>query len=107
MSSSSTDKREVRKFGLVAFLFFGCLGALGLWRQKPFVSYLFCFFSFAGIGFVVFPDPLKPVYAGWLRVTRFIGKVVTSVILTLAYLLVITPSALIKRLFSGRSLPTG
>ena len=48
---------------------------------------------------------MKPVHALWLRIAHFLGKVVTAIILTLAYYLVITPAALIKRLFGGAQFP--
>jgi len=85
---NSTDTKTIRKFGLVALVFFGCLSALGLWKEKPLPFYL-----------------LRPVYVGWLKTAHFLGRVVTTLILTLDYYLVITPSALIKRLFGGAPLP--
>jgi hypothetical protein len=105
MNSSSTDRKQIRKFGVIAFVFFGCLCALGLWRQKPIATYLFGFLSLLGIGFVLLPSLLKPVYDAWLKIAHLIGRIVNMVILTLAYYLVITPSALIKRVFGGRPLP--
>ncbi len=106
MNSSSTNKKEIRKFGIIAFVFFGCLCALGLWRQKPFAIYLFGVLSLLGMGFILLPALLKPVYDAWLRIAHIIGRTVTIVMLTLAYYLVITPSALIKRIVGGRPLPT-
>ena len=105
MISYSTDTREIRKFGTIALIFFGLLCGLGLYLDKTLPVYLFGFLAALGVGFVLLPARLRPVYAGWLKVAHFLGKVVTLMILTLAYYLVITPSALIKRLFSGRPLP--
>ncbi|MGD8230087.1 MAG: hypothetical protein PVI20_20090 [Desulfobacteraceae bacterium] len=105
MNSSSTNKKEIRKFGIIAFVFFGCLCALGLWRQKPVAIYLFGVLSLLGMGFILLPSLLKPVYDTWLRIAHLIGRAVTIVMLTLAYYLVITPSALIKRIVGGRPLP--
>jgi hypothetical protein len=105
MNSSSTNKKEIRKFGIIAFVFFGCLCALGLWRQRAVPIYLFGVLSLLGIGFILLPTPLKPVYNAWLRIAHLIGRTVTVVMLALAYYLVITPSALIKRIFGGRPLP--
>ena len=99
---NSIDKKEVRKFGVVAFLFFGGLCALGLWLEKPIPSSFFGFLSFIGLGFILFPTGLRPVYSGWLKISHFVGKLITVVMLTLAYYLVITPSALIKSLIGGR-----
>lgn len=89
----------------MALIFFGCLSILGIWMRKPIPTYLFGFLSILGCGFVLLPSHMGPVYAIWLRIAHFIGKIVTTLILTLAYYLVITPSALIKRLFGGRPLP--
>jgi len=105
MSSNSTNTAEIRRFGLVALVFFGCLCALGLWMKKPIPTYLFGFLSFLGFCFVLIPSPLRPVYVGWLRIAHFVGRIVTTLILSLAYCLVITPSALIKRVLGGRPLP--
>jgi hypothetical protein len=102
---NSTDNRETRKFGLVALIFFGCLCALGLWKNKLVPTYLFGSLTILGLGFILIPAQLKPVHAAWLKLAHFLGRIITALILTLAYYLVITPSALIKRLFGGRPLP--
>jgi len=101
MNSSSTDIKEIRKFGLIALIFFGCLCALGLWSKKPLPAYLFGFMSILGFSFILIPSRLRPVYAVWMKIAHFLGRIVTTLILTLAYYLVATPSALIKRLFGG------
>jgi len=105
MNSNSTDKKEIRKFGLVAFLFFGGLCGLGIWTQKPLPTYLFGTLCFLGLCFILFPAFTRPIYSAWLKVAHFIGRMITTLMLALAYYLVITPSGLIKRLFGGRPLP--
>ena len=105
MSLNSTDSKTIRKFGIVALIFFGCLSALGLWKEKPLPFYLFGLLSAMGLGFLMIPNTLRPVYLGWMKIAHFMGRVVTTLILALAYYLVITPSALIKRIFGGAPLP--
>jgi len=73
--------------------------------KKPLPSYLFGFLSILGFGFIVIPAHLRPVYTGWLKIAHFLGRLLNILILALAYYLVITPSALIKRLFGGTPLP--
>jgi len=104
-NSNSTEKKDIRKFGLIALIFFGSLCALGMWRQKPIPIYLFGTLATLGLGFLLIPGPLRPLYKGWLRVAHFIGKTITVILLSVAYYLVITPSAMIKRVFGGRPLP--
>ena len=105
MISSSTEIKEIRKFGIIAFLFFGSLCVLGIWRQKALPIYIFGSLFTLGIGFIVLPGVLRPVYEIWIKVAHGIGTCMTMVILTIAYYLIITPTALIKRLFGGRPLP--
>lgn len=105
MSSSSTDTKEIRKFGTIAFVFFGFLAGLVLWRGKFYLTYVFGSFSLAGLGLLIFPSPFSPIYYIWLKIAHFIGRIITGLILMLAYYLVITPSAVLKRLFGGRPLP--
>ena len=67
--------------------------------------YLFGLLSSMGLGFLMIPNTLRPVYLSWMKIAHFLGKVFTTLILVIAYYLVITPSALIKRLFGGAPLP--
>jgi hypothetical protein len=105
MTSPSTEPGRIRVFGLVAFLFFGCLSALGFWRERQALGLFFGALSAAGLGLLLLPEPLSPLYRAWLRTARVIGAGVTAVVLAVAYYLVITPSGLIKRIFGGRPLP--
>jgi hypothetical protein len=73
--------------------------------EKPLPIYLFGTLSALGLGFILFPHQLRPAFAAWLKIAHFLGRVVTTLILTLAYYLVITPAAIIKRLFGGTPLP--
>jgi hypothetical protein len=106
VSLNSTETKQIRIFGLVALIFFGSLCSLGIWLGKPVPTYLFGTLSALGIGFLLFPNQLRPVFKAWLKIAHFLGRVVTTLILALAYYFVITPSALIKRIFGGTPLPT-
>ena len=105
MNSTLISNREIQKFGLIAVVFFGCLCLLGLWMNKPLPTYLFGSLCMLGFGFIIFPSRLRPVHAAWLKIALFLNKMVTVLILTLVYYLLITPLALIKRLFGGHPLP--
>ena len=105
MNSNSTDSKEIQKFGVIAFFFFGSLCALGVLNNKFLPIYIFGSLSILGLGFILIPSPLRPIYTAWLKIAHFIGRIITILILTFAYYLIMTPSALIKRLFGGRPLP--
>jgi hypothetical protein len=105
VNSNLTDSKEIRKFGVIAFFFFGSLCALGVLNSKFLPIYIFGSLSILGLGFILIPSPLRPIYTAWLKIAHFIGRIITVLILTFAYYLIMTPSALIKRLFGGRPLP--
>ena len=105
MNWNSTDSREIRRFGLIALVFFGCLCGLGVWMKKPIPTYLFGALSILGLCFTLTPRRLSPVYGVWMKVAHFLGRLLTTLLLTLSYFAAITPTALIKRLFTGSPLP--
>ena len=69
---------------------------IGSFAEERIINFVFGFLSVVGLSLLAFPKPLKPVYEGWLKIGHFIGKTVTSIILALAYYLVITPAGLLK-----------
>jgi hypothetical protein len=97
--------REIRKFGLIGFIFFGCLSAIGIWLKNPLPAYIFGLLSTIGLCFITIPSQMKPVYVIWRKFGDFLSQAVTISILSLSYYLVITPSGLLKRLIGGRPLP--
>lgn len=105
MTSSSTDIRQIRIFGTVALLFFGSLSAAGVYLGRQIPPALFGMLSLIGLGLLLLPKQLRPVYEGWLRAAHLIGTVTTLILLTLVYFLAVTPTALLKRLWGGRPLP--
>ena len=99
---NSTDTKQRRKFGVVAFVFFGALFALGLWTEKLIPVFLFGFLCLLGLGLICMPGPMGPIYRAWLKLARLFGRMVTVMTLALTYYLVVTPSAMIKWMFGGR-----
>ena len=105
MNSNSTDPKEVRKFGMAALVLFGAFFVLSLGLGKPAAAIFFNILAVIGAGLFAMPSRLVGVYKTWLKIAHFVGTVITMVVLALGFYLVITPSALIKRIFGGRPLP--
>jgi len=102
MSSTEGGKtktaRELRRFGFVMAGAFGVFGVIAVWRDKSWGVYSL---ALAGAFFLVgliFPRLLAPIEAGWMAFARVMSVVMTYVILTLSYYLVITPMGLLMRL---------
>ena len=105
MNSNLIDPREIRKFGVIGCIFFGTLFAAAVWRDKTLAAYFFGLLAVLSIGLILLPVQLKPVYAAWLKIAHFIGSKITILILTILFYFVITPAALLKRIFGGKPLP--
>lgn len=102
-----SDQKGIRKFGLTATIFFGCLGGLAIWRGHAALACFFGLLSLLGTGCLLAPMSMASVHRGWLKTARLLGSFFTLLMLTAAYYLVITPSAFFKRIFGGRPLPLG
>jgi hypothetical protein len=94
-----TGVRELRKFGLMVGGVFAAIGVLFLLRHKS--SYPF--FLGAGAALIAFgavrPRLLKWIYIAWMALAFTLGFVMSNVILTLFFFLLVTPIGLIARLF--------
>jgi hypothetical protein len=94
----STKTRDLRKFGFVVGGVFLLLGGWFLVRHKPAGPY----FLTPGVllvllGFVA-PRALKVIYIAWMSLSFTLGLLVSTVVLTLFYFLIITPLGLTGRL---------
>jgi hypothetical protein len=92
-----TGPVELRKFGLLVGGVFTVLGIVFWLRHKP------SFPWFLGPGIVlillglVIPMGLKQVYIGWMTLAIVLGLIMSTVLLTLFFYLVMTPIGLVAR----------
>lgn len=99
-----SGKRELRQFGIAIGIVLGLLGGLFLYRGISYYSYfLISSLTFLFLAFVA-PIVLKPLQKIWMTLAIIIGWFVTRVILIVLFYLVVTPLALVARLFGKRFL---
>lgn len=93
-----TGTRELRKFGLLVGGVLAVLGLLMWVRGKPHFPWLLApGVALLALGLIL-PRSLKYVYLAWMSLAILLGFVVSNVLLTLLFLLVITPIGLMARL---------
>jgi hypothetical protein len=95
----STTRRDLRKFGLVVGGVFALLGAFFLFRHKPIWPYFLIpggTLMFFGL---VAPRLLKGVYIAWMAMAFTMGLIVSTLVLSICFFLIITPLALVGRAF--------
>jgi uncharacterized BrkB/YihY/UPF0761 family membrane protein len=89
--------QDLRKFGLMIGGVFLGLGLLFYFRHKPWWPW----FIGPGVPLValgaILPRSLKWVYVAWMTLAMVLGAIVSTVVLTLLFFLVVTPIGLLAR----------
>lgn len=96
--SLATDKRALRNFGLVVGGVFMAIAAFLYSREVSWAlipGYIGAPLFLLG---AIFPPVLKPIYLGWMAMAIVLGSIVTRILLTIFFFLVITPVALFFKL---------
>jgi saxitoxin biosynthesis operon SxtJ-like protein len=95
-----TGPHALRKFGLTVGGVFVAIGLLFLFRQKPSSPFLL----WPGVALMIFgaiaPRVLKYPYIAWMSLALTLGFIMSYVILTLFFFVIVTPIALLARLLA-------
>ena len=104
MEKVSDPDRDIRKFGLTIGIFLILIAAFLYWKGRDaFDVFLFSGAALIVLGFLL-PLILKPVYWLWMVLSIILGWIMTRVLLSLLFYLVLTPIGLIARLLGNRFL---
>ncbi len=102
--SIKSSAKDLKKFGLTVGIVFLLIGFLWLWKSKG--GYVY--FIFTGAFFIVFaflaPLVLKPIQKIWMTAALAMGWVMTRVLLSIVFYLVMTPIGLIAKLMGKKFL---
>ena len=93
-----SGERELRKFGSLVGSVFVALATLTWLRHKVYFPYFLAPGLLLIVSGLLLPKMLKYVYIAWMSVAIVLGFIVSNVILTVFFFLVITPIGLITRL---------
>ena len=89
--------RDLRRFGLLVGGVFALLALWFWYRDRSFWSWLlFPAVPLLLLG-AVYPKSLRAVYLGWMMLALVLGLVVSTILLTIFFYLVITPMGLVAR----------
>src|SRR5262245_2590082 len=93
-----TGPRELRNFGWLVGGVFAALGVFFLFRGKPAYPWFLVPGGVLVFFGTIYPRALKESYIVWMSLAFVLGFIVSNVILTLFFFLVITPIGLAARL---------
>ncbi|MDX1545971.1 MAG: SxtJ family membrane protein [Rhodothermales bacterium] len=90
-------KQELRSFGLVMTVPLTLIGGYLWWKGSAAAPYVLGAAAFFLVTGLLVPALLRPIEKGWMKVAEILGAIMTRVILTVAFYLVITPFGLLLR----------
>jgi hypothetical protein len=97
----------LRRFGYLVGSVFLLLGCVLLWRHRGPGWPLAFVGAVLVIAAALAPGTLKWIYAPWMLLAAALGWVVTRILLTIVFFLVVTPIGLLQRFFGKRAIDVG
>ncbi len=92
------DHTELRKFSWILGGAFLALGAFAWWRESDLANYLLIPGAVIAVVGTVLPGALRWLFFAWMALGLVLGTIVTSIILTLVFVIAVTPIGLIMRM---------
>jgi hypothetical protein len=101
-------RSELRNFGLVLGAAFAAIfGALPLWRRQELVQWPWAVAAVLWLTALVWPRGLTLIHRWWTRLGHALGWFNTRVILTLIFMIVITPFSFVMWVFGRDRMKRG
>ena len=92
------SNKDIKSFGITIGIILFIISGLLLYYGKEFYQLIAIIAStFIALGFIM-PILLKPIYLVWMTFAAILGWVMTRVILSLVFYLIMTPIGLLTRL---------
>ena len=92
------SKRDIKSFGItMGIILFIISGLLMYYNKEIYQITGIIALTFVGLGLVI-PVVLKPLYFVWMTFAAILGWVMTRIILSVVFYLIITPIGLITKL---------
>ena len=99
-----SEKSDLRKFGITIGVILLIIAGFLFWKEKESFQILLTFGITSCILGIAIPFILKPIYWVWMIFATIFGWIMTRVILSLLFYIILTPIGLILRFFGKQFL---
>jgi len=96
------SKNDLRKFGLTVGSVLIIIAGFLFYFEKPSAIYFIAVGAFLFLTGFIYPQILKPFNKFWMGLAIVLGFVMSRVILTILFYLVLTPISIIARIFGKK-----
>jgi hypothetical protein len=100
-TDSGPSENELRWFGVIILVVFAAVGGVVLWRLESLCAALLLWSMGGAFALIYYAfRPLRwPLHASWMRLTSPLAWAVSHLVLAVIYYGIITPIAVVMRLF--------
>jgi hypothetical protein len=103
--NKNPSHKDLRWFGVTILIGFGLIGALCHWRGKiQTAEWMWEASSFVFAISFIFPRAAKWLYLAWMSAGFVIGSIVSRILLTIIFFIIVTPVALIFKVMNRDAL---
>ena len=95
-------KKDLRKFGLTVGIVLAAIGTLLFYFEKSSAIYFTVIGGLLILFGILLPQLLKPINKVWMELAIVLGFIMTRVILTTLFYLVITPIGFLAKIFGKK-----
>jgi hypothetical protein len=99
-----SDKSDWKKFGITMAIGLVITGFFLLWRRNNYYDYSFFLAAIFLVTGLIIPTALKPVYKVWMSLAVVMSFIITRVIITIAFYLIVTPIGLMASIIGKKFL---
>jgi len=99
-----SEKSDLRKFGITVGIILMIIAGFLFWKEKESFQTLLTIGVVLCVLGIAIPAILKPIYWAWMIFATILGWVMTRVILSLIFYVIITPIGIISRFFGKQFL---
>ena len=93
-----SDKRDLRNFGIIIGIILMIIAGYLFWKEKESFQIILTIGIVLCLLGLAIPVMLKPIYWIWMVFATILGWIMTRVILSLLFFLIITPTGLVFRI---------
>jgi hypothetical protein len=104
---TTVTHRELRQFGSGFGLLFALIGSVLVWQERLFGMVLIAAGGMIAVASWCDWPGMRAFYVAWMKLAMVMARIMTSFLLTLMYLLVLTPIAWLGRLCGQRFVDRG
>jgi hypothetical protein len=104
LNNINSEKSDLRKFGITIGVILLIIAGLLFWKKDQSFQLFFTTGAVLIVMSLTIPVILKPVYWIWMIITTIIGWVMTRIILSLVFYVILTPIGIFSRLLGKQFL---